>query len=386
MPGPAASIELTATEFNQLTAWERAGTTPQRLARRARLILGSATGLGSRALAQQERLSRTTVRRWLTRFLAKRCDGLHDRPRSGRPTTITPAGRALVVALACELPAERNVPLSRYSLSELSVEVADRLGADNVALSRSSVWRVLINDALRPWRYRYWIFPRDPHFLERAGPVLDLYACQWQGRPLWADEYVLSADEKTSIQVRRRIQPTVPPGPHQTMRVEHEYERGGAVQYLAAWDVHRAVVFGRCEPKTGKAAFSRLVDDVMSQEPYRSARRVFWVVDNGSSHRGERAAAELRERHPRVAMVHTPVHASWLNQVEIYFSIIQRKVLTPNDCATLDELIERIVAFGKRYSALDKPFAWRFTRQDLQRRLRDPLLQPNPSTQLAMAA
>jgi transposase len=317
MPGPAASIQLSPTEFHQLTAWERAGTTPQRLARRARLILGSATGLGSRALAQQERLSRTTVRRWLTRFLAKRCAGLHDRPRSGRPTVITPAARALVVALACELPAERNVPLSRYSLSELSSEVADRLGADDVALSRSSVWRVLINDALRPWRYRYWIFPRDPYFVEKAGPVLDLYACQWQGRPLWADEYVLSADEKTSIQVRRRTQPTVPPGPHQAMRVEHEYERGGAVQYLAAWDVHRAVVFGRCEQKTGKAAFGRLVDDVMDQEPYRSARRVFWIVDNGSSHRGERAAAELRERHPRVVIVHTPVHASWLNQVEL---------------------------------------------------------------------
>ncbi len=386
MPGPAASIELTPTEFNQLTVWVRAGTTPQRLARRARLILGSATGLGSRALAQQEHLSRTTVRRWLTRFLAKRCAGLHDRPRSGRPTVITPAARALVVALACELPAERNVPLSRYSLSELSMEVADRLGADDVALSRSSVWRVLINDALRPWRYRYWIFPRDPHFVEKAGPVLDLYACQWQGRPLWADEYVISADEKTSIQVRRRTHPTLPPGPHQAMRVEHEYARGGAVQYLAAWDVHRAVVFGRCEQKTGKAAFKRLVDDVMGQEPYRSARRVFWIVDNGSSHRGERAAAELRERHPRVVMVHTPVHASWLNQIEIYFSIIQRKVLTPNDCASLDELIERIVAFGKRYSALDKPFAWRFTRQDLERRLRDPLLQPNPSAQLAMAA
>ena len=386
MPGPATSIELTPTEFKRLTAWERAATTPQRLARRARLILGSATGLGSRALAQQERLSRTTVRRWLSRFLAKRCDGLHDRPRSGRPTVITPAARALVVALACELPAQRKVPLSRYSLSELSVEVADRLGADNVALSRSSVWRVLINDALRPWRYRYWIFPRDPHFLEKAGPVLDLYACRWQGQPLWADEYVISADEKTSIQVRRRTHASLPPGPHQAMRVEHEYERGGAVQYLAAWDVHRAVVFGRCEQKTGKAAFGRLVDDVMGQEPYRSARRVFWIVDNGSSHRGERAAAELRERHPRVAMVHTPVHASWLNQVEIYFSILQRKVLTPNDCATLDELIERIVAFGKRYSDLDKPFAWRFTRQDLERRLRDPLLVPNPSTQLAMAA
>ena len=149
---------------------------------------------------------------------------------------------------------------------------------------------MLTHDALRPWRYRSWIFPRDPHFLERAGPVLDLYACQWQGRPLWADEYVLSADEKTSIQVRRRLHPTLPIGPHQAMRVEHEYERAGVVQYLAAWDVHRAVVFGRCEPKTGKAAFGRLVDEVMDQEPYRSARRVFWIVDNGSSHRGDRAA------------------------------------------------------------------------------------------------
>ncbi|GAC1485198.1 MAG: hypothetical protein PVSMB9_11090 [Candidatus Dormibacteria bacterium] len=170
MPGPAASIHLTPTEFKELTALERAGTTPQRLARRARVILGSAAGLGSRALAQQERMSHTTVRRWLSRFLAKRCEGLRDRPRSGRPTVITPTTRALVVALACELPAERNVPLSRYSLSELSMEVADRLGSDDVALSRSSVWRVLINDALRPWRYRYWIFPRDPHFLEKPVP------------------------------------------------------------------------------------------------------------------------------------------------------------------------------------------------------------------------
>ena len=156
----------------------------------------------------------------------------------------------------------REVPLSRYSLSELTVEVAQRLAAappEHVALSRSAIWRVLRHDALRPWRYRYWIFPRDPHFLELAGPVLDLYACRWQGRPLWADEYVLSADEKTSIQVRRRPHPSLPIGPHQALRVEHEYARAGVLQYLAAWDVHRAVVFGRCEPKTGKAAFGRLV-------------------------------------------------------------------------------------------------------------------------------
>jgi hypothetical protein len=158
------------------------------------------------------------------------------------------------------------------------------------------------------------------------------------------------------------------------------------VQYLAAWDVHRAVVFGRCEPKTGKAAFGRLVDDVMNLEPYRSARRVFWIVDNGSSHRGERAAQELYDRYPRIVIVHTPVHASWLNQIELYFSLLQRKVLTPNDCTSVTELIQRIVAFGERYSGLRKPFAWTFTRHDLEIMLADPLLQresPKPSIRAA---
>jgi transposase len=372
MVRPAAMLVLSAVQEQKLTSWARAATTPQRLARRARIILGSAAGLGSRRLAQQERMSRTTVQRWRARFVAAGCDGLHDRPRRGRPSVLAPTTRALVVALACERPADRDIPLSRYSLSELALEAATISG--DAPPSRSSIWRWLMQDALRPWRHRCWIFPRDPHFLELAGPVLDLYACRWQGQPLWADEYVLSADEKTSIQARRRLQPTLPPGPHQAARVEHEYERQGAVQYLAAWDVHRAVVFGRCEPKTGKAAFGRLVDQVMDLEPYRSARRVFWIVDNGSSHRGERAADELRAYHPRIVVVHTPVHASWLNQIEQYFSILQRKVLTPNDLITLQDLEDRIIAFGKRYSTLGKPFAWTFTRQELERRLREPTL------------
>src|SRR5438270_623563 len=144
---------------------------------------------------------------------------------------------------------------------------------------------------------------RWTRFAQTGAPAADesdhrsALACRvhgrWQGQPLWADEYVLSADEKTSIQARHRVHPTLPPGPHQAARVEHEYQRRGALQYLAAWDVHRAVVFGRCEPKTGKAPFGRLVDQVMSQEPYRSARCVFWIADNGSSHRGERAGVVL---------------------------------------------------------------------------------------------
>ena len=264
-----------------------------------------------------------------------------------------------VKALACELPARRGLPLARWSLPELQREVvAQGLVAQ---ISGATLWRWLSQDALRPWRHRSWIFPRDPAFAAKAERILDLYAGSWDGVPLGPREYVLSADEKTSIQARLRIHPSLPPAPGRPMYVEHEYERGGAWAYLAAWDVHRAKVFGRCETTTGIAPFDRLVAQVMTQEPYRLARRVFW----GSSHRGERARARLRTTWPRLVLVHTPVHASWLNQIEIYFSIIQRKVLTPNDFASLAAVEDRLLRFQDHYEQAAAPFQWTFTRQDL---------------------
>ncbi len=236
-------------------------------------------------------------------------------------------------------------------------------------MSYSTIWRLLDRDAIKPWRYRSWLYPRDPQFLEKAGPVLDLYAGFWDGQPLHPDDWVISADEKTSIQARQRCHPSTPSLRGQAMRVEHEYERGGALAYLAAWDVRRGGVLGRCEAKTGKAAFGRLVDQVMSQEPYRSARRVFWIVDQGSSHRGEKAARELRARYPNLILVHLPTHASWLNQIEIYFSIVQRKVLTPNDFADLAAVEARLLAFETLYNDTARPFDWRFTRAQLEDRL-----------------
>jgi hypothetical protein len=160
------------------------------------------------------------------------------------------------------------------------------------------------------------------------------------------------------------------------MYVEHEYARAGAWAYLAAWDVHRAALFGRCEAKTGIAPFERLVAQVMSQEPYRSARRVFWVVDNGSAHRGQKAMARLQAKWSILALVHTPIHASWLNQIEIYFSIVQRKVLTPNDFASLAAVRERLLQFQARYEQTARPFQWTFTRRDLVALLATPAPKP----------
>jgi hypothetical protein len=287
-----------------------------------------------------------------------------------------------VKALACELPATLGAPLSRFSVADVAQQ-ARQFGLV-ASISDSTVWRWLNADAIRPWQHRCWIFPRDPQFALKAGRILDLYERRWHGQPLRADEFVLSTDEKTSIQARARCHPTLPPAPGMAMRFEHEYERCGAWAYLAALDVHRAKVFGRCERKSGIAPFERLVDQVMRQPPYNEARRVFWIMDNGSSHRGAKCVAQLQEKCPRLVAVHGPVHASWLNQIEIYFSIVQRKVLTPNDFASLAAVEERLLAFQNYYEAIAQPFAWTFTRRDLAALLNK--LRPAADLPLRLAA
>jgi hypothetical protein len=289
---------------------------------------------------------------------------------------------AEIKALACELPATTGVPLSRWSCTELARELI--LRGVVAAISAATIWRTLRSDAIKPWLYRSWIFPRDPDFAVKAAVVLDLYARIFEGRRLTKREYVISSDEKTSIQARCRCHPSLPPGKSRMMRVEHEYDRGGALAYLAAYDVHRAHLFGRTEPTTGIEPFGRLVEQVMTSQPYASARRVFWVVDNGSSHRGQASVRRLESAWPNLRLIHLPVHASWLNQVEIVFSIVQRKVVTPNDFTDLDQITDRLAAFAERYNTIAEPFDWRFTRDDLDRLLEriadhDPAAPPLPS-------
>jgi hypothetical protein len=272
-----------------------------------------------------------------------------------------------VKAIACELPATLGLPLSRFSRAELRRHV---LAAGLVAeISGMTIWRWLREDAIRPWAHRSWIFPRDPEFAQKAGRVLDLYHRRWKGKPLGPRDFVLSADEKTQIPIHSRRQPITPAMPGHPMRVESDYRRHGTCAYLAAWDVHRAALFGRVESTISIDAFDALVAQVMAHAPYRTAHRVFWVVDNGTVHRGQRAIDRLQARWPNLILVHLPVHASWRNQVEIYFSILQRKALTPADFASPDAVAHRILGFQAHYQTIARPFAWRFTRRDLARLL-----------------
>jgi transposase len=355
-------IVLSDAEEAVLSARARSGRGAYRDRLRAQIVLAAAAGGSNARIAGEVGVCTDTVRKWRRRFAGGRLAGLQDARRSGRPPVFTGAARAEAVALACALPAETGVPLSRWSCPELARELAARC---QVAASASTVRRWLAGDALKPWQHRSWISVRDPDFAVKAARVLDLYAGIWDGEPLGASDFVICADEKTSIQARCRCHPTLPPGKARAMRVEHEYKRGGALAYLAAWDVHRGQVTGRCEATTGIAPFARLVGQVMTAEPYASAGRVFWIVDNGSSHRGAASIKRIRKAWPNAHLIHLPVHASWLDQAEIYFSVVQRKVVTPSDFTDLGQIRDRLAAFQTRYNAVAKPFSWKFTRSDL---------------------
>jgi len=360
-------IRLGDAERAELESLSRRATAPFRLVVRARVVLLAADGVTNCAIAERLGICQDTARKWRRRYCELGIGGLADAPRPGRPRVFPATVVAGVKALACEMPAASGMPLARWTCPELARHAA----ASGIAPapSASTVRRWLADDALKPWQHRSWIFPRDPHFTLKASRVLDLYQREWKGQPLGDDEYVLSADEKPGVQARMRIHLPLPPGPGRAMRAESEYHRFGTLAYLAAYDVHRAQVMGRCEATTGVRPFTALVDQVMQAEPYASARRVFWVVDNGASHRNWAAAARLSDAHPNAQMVHLPVHASWLNQVEVYFSVIQRKLLTPDDFEDLDELAAQILAFEKHYNSAARPFDWKFTRTDLNRLL-----------------
>jgi DDE superfamily endonuclease len=278
-----------------------------------------------------------------------------------------PLDEAVVKAIACETVFQTELPLSRQSLADLTGRARQALGKP---ISKSTVWRLLDADAIKPWQYEHWIFPRDPQFAATAGRIVDLYAGLWQDERLDPEDRILSADEKTSIQARVRCHATLGPARGRRRRLEHEYERGGALQYLAAWDIQEGIVMGRCEATTGIEPFGRLVRQVMERPEYAKAPRVFWVVDNGSSHRGVAAVRRMLRWYGNAILVHTPVHASWLNQVEIYFSLVQRKVLTPNDFTDLAAVEQRLHLYEELSNRCPRPFDWKFDRRKLMAFLR----------------
>jgi transposase len=364
MPLPALPVALTAAERKALKKRVRGIKTPWRDRLRAQVVLAAAMGRSNARIARDLRISQDTARKWRRRFADRGLEGLGDLSRPGRPRRISEADRAAVVALACQLPAATGVPLSRWTGPELAAELTAQ-GLVSAPMSVTSLLRILAENPVRPWQYQSWIYPRDPDFAAKATVILDLYQGFYGGKPLGPGDRILSFDAKPSIQARGRIHATLPAAPGRPVRVEHEYVRHGALALLAGLDVRTGKVFASTPKATGIAPFMDLVAQVMTRPEYRDAPRVFVIVDNGSDHRGKAAAGRLSKAHPNAVMIHTPVHASWLNQIEIFFSVIQKKVISPNDFASLGELSATLLAFTDRYNQAAKPFNWNFTAADL---------------------
>jgi hypothetical protein len=296
-----------------------------------------------------------------------------------------PQDRIVAKAIACESRLEpepaagtaaaaghaaRTASLGRAPLARLSVsDVCERLRTQGIGMSYSTVWRTLARDAIRPWLHEQWLFPRDPLLLEKATPVLDLYHGRWEGKPLGPRDYILCADEMTGLQAVSRIHPGLPPAPGRRARYEFEYERHGTLCYLAFLDVRSGRVWGDTNDKTGIEPFEGALGRCLAQDHYGDAERVFLVVDNGSSHHPSTSPARIQARYPQVTTVHLPVHSSWLNQIEIYFSIVARKVLRPADFPSLAALEQRLKWFQWYYNRYAQPFRWNYTRSDLEKYL-----------------
>jgi transposase len=236
-------------------------------------------------------------------------------------------------------------------------ELARTLVAQGVvdAISPQSVQRILESHRLKPWRVHFWLSPKTPRdavFRSTVLEILDLYT-----RPLEAYERVLSLDEKTSLQPRTRTVATRPAQPGLVpVHLEHEYQRKGALQLFAAFDTRTGEVTGILRRRKRQAEFIELLEKIDRETP-TAITLIHLVCDNLSVHKGKRVQAWLLE-HPRFQIHFTPVHCSWMNQVEQWFSILQRKRLTAPNFADLDALEERLLAFISEWNETAHPFAW----------------------------
>jgi hypothetical protein len=277
-----------------------------------------------------------------------------------------------VTAAACDRAGARTRGQVHLSLRQIAALVQEELGLPTLALS--TVWDLLDRAAIKPWHYRSWIFPRDPEFTERANTVLDLYQRQYQGKPLGPGDFVFSGDEKPGLLLRSRCHPTQPPTPGQVGRQEFEYRRHGTAVLLALLDVGSGQVFHETVARNGSDPFRNLLTSVVQQAPYREAERLFFVVDNGGSHSRQRFQSRLNEWFPRsefpeLVAVHLPKHASWLNQIELFFSILGRRALPHFECRDRPTMVEHVKRFIDRYNEDAQPFHWRFTKEALAERM-----------------
>jgi transposase len=345
-----AALEVNATDRVELERWVRSRTVEARVAQRARLVLLAADGVSNREIGETIGLHYNQVAVWRRRFAEFGVAGLDDGERSGRPPLYGHDDVLTMVHLVT------NDPPDGYSRWTCEM-VAAHMNADGVAISASQVWRIFDALDLKPWQTQSWLTSHDPAFWEKAADVCGLYLDPPANAVVW------SVDEKSGMQAKSRVNPTKPAVPGKAVRREFEYQRHGTAVLFAGLNVHDGDVAGWVTDSTRSENFVAFLADLVKLTP--KGFELHCIIDNLSAH-GTPGVEAFLDAHPQVFLHNTPTHASWLNQVELFFSILQRRLLRYGEFDSVDDLAARVIAFINDYNRRAQPFRWTYDGRPLR--------------------
>lgn len=348
----ADPIELSSQQRKTLEGWVRASSAEQRQVERARIVLLAADGHADQEIARRLGVVRQTAAKWRRRFREGGVEALGDARRPGRPVVYGHDERLQIVKVVTE---ELPDPESHWTMRAVAAALGDEVG-----ISASQVWRILSDMDLKPWQSRSWLTSHDPGFWDKAADVCGLYLDPPDGA------LVLSVDEKTGMQAKSPTHPTQAPRPGRRERKEFEYRRNGTSALFAALDVHTGEVIWEATERNRSEDFIAFLEHLDRVTP--SDLTLHLVLDNGSSHVSNKTRQWLEhpDRAQRFEVHHTPTHASWLNQVELFFSILGRQLLRRGEFASVEELVAKISAFITEYNTKAKPFRWTYEGKPLK--------------------
>ena len=335
------------------------GSLPYKLVKRARAALLHKVAGATRA-AKLLGSAASTARRWYWRYLEKGIDGLKDLPRSGRPLVFSARLKLEVVAIVCQKPAETFLQgVTHWSTRDLAMMLPRLLQIDSI--SKETVRRILQEHHLKPHRVEYYLTKTDSDFFSKAERILDIYQSPPQ------DGLVLSVDERTAIQVLERLYPGKPLRPGYPEKMEFHYKRHPVFTLLAGLCIQNGHVFGRCYQRHTQHQFLDYMEHLTA---LYAETKLYVILDNLSTHKTKLVRNWLNEQNGRVEFIFTPFHGSWLNQIEIWFNILQKKCLDRMDCPSTDHgkthVLNYIDTWNEHYA---RPFNWKFTTADLEQLL-----------------
>jgi len=354
MSAPAKRIEISEEDRAELTRIARSGTEEVRMVERAEIVLGAAEGHSAVKIGSLLGCSANTAQKWRARYERDGLAGLRDLPRSGKPLTFSQAVRARLIAKACTRPAAtpEGARQERWTYEQLG---------ESVGMSGSQAHTILSRAEIKPHLSDYWIISdfSQPEFEERLGDVCGLYVNPPE------NVLVVSLDEKTGIQAKAPTKPDMPPAAGRPARREHEYKRNGTQCLFAALKVHEGDVLAMPSKTRNRFDLIRFLDLLDAEIPVVDDQKIVAVSDNLST-RGTQEVKDWLEAHPRWSFQFTPTHASWLNQIEIFFSILYRRLLKHGMFTSEEDLAEQMLAFIETYNQTAKPFKWTYTGKTLE--------------------